>query len=213
MKPTLLVAAVFSVACSSGPSNWVLDRPADTFGSPSGSTTSGTSTAEHASTIIGYAGGKVTLARGSGVSIPAEALAAEVTISVTLEHDAPALTDGTPVGPAFLFGPEGQKFDKPVTVTLEFDPTQLFPGESATDIIIYTSPKENPSYTALATTVVDATHVSATTTHFSHFVAAHGHVKSLYTISYAPNSFVIGNAYPGWNRSVDSIWFSAFGLT
>jgi hypothetical protein len=199
MKPTFLVAAVFAVACSSGPSNWVLDRPADTFGSPSGSTTpSGSVDAEHASTIVGQAGGKVTVSQGSGVSIPAGALTADVSISISLEQYVPALDAGAPVGPTFLFGPEGQRFEQPVTVTLEFDPAKLFPGESASDIIIYTSPKENPTFMPLATSVVDGSHVSATSTHFSYFVAAHGHVKSLYTIAYSPNSFVIGNAYPGW---------------
>ena len=32
--------------------------------------------------------------------------------------------------------------------------------------------------------------------------ASVGTVRSLYTISYAPNSFVIGNAYPGWTDHV-----------
>ena len=33
--------------------------------------------------------------------------------------------------------------------------------------------------------------------------ASVGTVRSLYTISYAPNSFVIGNAYPGWTDDVE----------
>jgi hypothetical protein len=194
MKPTLLAVAVavLSVACSSSNSSWDLDRPEGAF------TPTSQGPADQASVVIGSGGGTVTTAGGSGVRIPSGALTSDVSITVQLATNAPLPSEGTPVGPTYLLGPEGQKFARPVTVTLEFDPTELFDGESADDIIIYTSPKENPSFVPLVTSVVDANHVSATTTHFSYVVAAHGNVKSLYTISYAPNSFVIGNAYPGW---------------
>jgi hypothetical protein len=169
MKAALLAVsvAVLSVACSSGPSSWSLDRPASTFGSVGAA-------AQQASMLIGQSGGEVSTPRGSGVSIPIGSLSAEAWIQVEAVSDAPAPTEGAPVGQTLLLGPEGQTFAQPVTVTVEIDPTKLLPGESVSDVVIFTSPKASPSFSALETTVVDATHVSAKTTHFSYFVPVHG---------------------------------------
>ncbi|GAC1394807.1 MAG: hypothetical protein NVSMB47_04560 [Polyangiales bacterium] len=43
--------------------------------------------------------------------------------------------------------------------------------------------------------------------------SARHHVESVYTISYAPNSYVIGNAYPGWTDDVQGAvqWSSGPG--
>ncbi len=204
MRLTLLAVAVLSVACSSS-SGWDLDRPADTFDPPPSSPQSSDKTgseSEQASLAIGSSGGRVTTSNGSGVSIPSGALSSDVTITIKQVTHAPTPGDAIPVGPTFLLGPEGQKFEHPVTVTLEFDPSELYDGESASDLVVYTSPKENPSFTPLATSVVDTTHVSAETTHFSYVVATHGNVKKSYTISYAPNSYVVGNVYAGWTDDV-----------
>jgi hypothetical protein len=187
MRPTLLVVALLSAACSA-PSSWVLDRPEDTFEPTSSDNPGATeSTAEQASALIGGAGGKVMTTGGSGVSIPARALFANVEITVAEKPDAPVPGDGSPVGPTFLFGPEGQRFDEPVTITVSFDPTKLDPGETAADIVIYTSPKENPSFVPVETTVVDATHVSAQATHFSYYGATHGALASGEYVSTASN--------------------------
>jgi hypothetical protein len=84
--------------------------------------------------------------------------------------DAPA--DTVSVGDPYLLGPEGQQFAAPVTVTLAFSPELLPAGASASDVVIYTAPAGTVDYQPLSTGLVDGTHVSALTTHFSIFVAA-----------------------------------------
>jgi ZU5 domain len=126
---------------------------------------------------IGSGGGSVTTPDGSGVTIPPGALPAGPSVDITAAIDpngpAPPPSPWVAVGPTYLFGPEGQQFLQPVTVTLVLDPASFPPDKTASDISILTSPSTGtPSYTALATTVLDATHVSAQTTHFSDFVAA-----------------------------------------
>ena len=120
---------------------------------------------------VGTTGGAVKASDGSGVTVPAGALPANVTITVTPTASAPPPPAATPVGTAVTFGPEGQQFAQPVTVTLSFDPSSLPSGVSAANIVVVTAPAGSSSYTPLATTQVDSTHVSAQTTHFSTFVA------------------------------------------
>ncbi len=81
-------------------------------------------------------------------------------------HDAGILA--TPA----VFGPQGLKFTKPVTIVLEFDPARLPAGKDASSIVIYTAPDGTTDYEALTTVVRDATHVAADTTHFSVFLPA-----------------------------------------
>ena len=120
---------------------------------------------------IGAAGGSVTLPDGTGVTIPAGALVAGTTIDVTVQADpsAPGVPAslGTSVGAIYLFQPEGQQFLKPVTITLAFDPSQIPAGRSTAELVDFTAPAGTPSYSSLPTTVVDASHVAAQTTHFS----------------------------------------------
>jgi hypothetical protein len=126
--------------------------------------------AQQANESIGFEGGIVMTADGSSVRVPGRALGQETMITIASDPTAPSPSDGTPVGHNYLLGPEGQPFASPVTVTLAFDPTLLDPGETASDIVVYTAPRESQEYTALETTVVDSRHVSVTTSHFSHFV-------------------------------------------
>jgi hypothetical protein len=126
---------------------------------------------EEASQTIGPEGGIVMTENGSSISIPAGALTHDVTISITSNPSAPALTDGTPVGMYYLLGPEGQQFNVPVTVTLAYD-TALPSGVAAQDLVIFTAPRTSSDYLELDTTVVDSLHVSAPTTHFSNAVPA-----------------------------------------
>jgi hypothetical protein len=166
-----LVVVALSMACSA-PTSLVNYRPGDDT-QPSQADGKGAS-AEHAASLIGKAGGKVKTSEGSGVSLPEGALAGNVDITVDVETDAPLPDDGKPVGSELLLGPEGQTFDQPVTVTLSFDPAKLDPGETASDIVVYTSPRDNPEFSAMETVVVDETHVSVQATHFSYYVAMHG---------------------------------------
>jgi hypothetical protein len=131
----------------------------------------GTHLPSPASKPVGAPGGTVATSDGTSVSIPPGALASNVTVTVTPTPGAAAPAKATEVGTPFTFGPEGQTFTVPVTVTLAFDPGKLTGGRSASDIVIFTAPAGSSSYTALGTQVVDATHVSAATTHFSTFVA------------------------------------------
>jgi len=57
-------------------------------------------------------------------------------------------------------------------VTVAIEPSLLPAAETASAAAIYTAPRFSPDYALLDTTVVDATHVKAQTTHFSTFVPA-----------------------------------------
>jgi hypothetical protein len=118
------------------------------------------------SSVIGQDGGSVSTPGGASVTIPAGALTASLTVTVT-PSSAPGPSGTTMVGPQYDLGPDGTTFAKPATVTLAFDPARIPAGKSAKDVVVYTSSGGSSSFTRLPTTPVDATHVSATTTHFS----------------------------------------------
>ena len=71
------------------------------------------------------------------------------------------------MGPQYDFGPEGQHFAEPVTILFEYDPKRLPPKKRAPSVRVFTGPAGSPLTEVLPTTRVDATHVSARTTHFS----------------------------------------------
>jgi hypothetical protein len=119
---------------------------------------------------IGPSGGTVSAGQSASVELPPGALGGNTTITVTPSDAAPP-TSTLAVGTPYLFGPEGTQFAVPVTVTLEYSPTLLPSGMTATDIVVYTAPADTTDYQSLTTTIVDDTHVSAQTTHFSIFVA------------------------------------------
>src|SRR5262249_36789887 len=120
---------------------------------------------------VGATGGSVTNSDGDGVSIPPGALPGDTMISVSSTPDAPAPPTAMPVGTPITFGPEGQQFLVPVTVTIAFDPAKVPAGKTASSLSIFTAPAGPTAYTQLVTTVVDATHLSAQVSHFSTFVA------------------------------------------
>jgi hypothetical protein len=129
------------------------------------------SSSSSASTSVGPGGGSVLAADGTGVSVPAGALTQSTVITILGDPDAITLSDDVPVGPSYRFGPEGTTFALPVNVTLAYDPGKLPMGGTASDVEIMTAPLGSSAFVALTTSIVDATHVSATTTHFSRFVA------------------------------------------
>jgi ZU5 domain len=118
---------------------------------------------------IGSGGGQLS-GEGATVVVPANALSAEVALTVATAADAPAVPGAAMVGAAITLGPEGQTFSAPVTVTLAFDPARLPAGKSTSDIVIYTAPAGSDTCVPLVTRVVDGTHVAADTGHFSTFV-------------------------------------------
>jgi predicted alpha-1,6-mannanase (GH76 family) len=153
LTTTFLLSAGLGMACGSAPG---------AKGSP----------VEEASYVIGESGGIVMTPDGSSVSVPKGALTHSVRISIESDSSAPPLADATLVGLDYLVGPEGQQFDAPVTVTVAIDPSEIPAGESMSDVVVLTAPRDSADYQPLTTTVVDDLHVSVETSHFSHFVPA-----------------------------------------
>jgi hypothetical protein len=116
---------------------------------------------------IGASGGTVSFG-GATVTIPAGALT--TTVTITIAPSAASPSTGSVVGEAFEMGPEGQQFAMPVTVTLPFNPADVPQGMTASNVVVMTAPQGSTTFTSLPTTVVDSTHVSATSSHFSAFV-------------------------------------------
>jgi hypothetical protein len=131
------------------------------------------STGPSASMQIGPSGGQVSAGDAAAVSIPAGALTSSINITVSTSSAA-APTDTVAVGSPYLFGPEGTQFATPVAITLAFSSSLLPAGKTTSDVVIYTASAGSTDYQELATTLVDASHVQASTTHFSIFVAAVG---------------------------------------
>jgi hypothetical protein len=121
------------------------------------------------SAVIGPAGGTVSLSNGTSVTIPAGALSSATTITISQDTGAPTAPGTTLVGTPVVLGPEGTQFSTPVTVTLAYEPTLLPAGVTASQVAIFTSPVESPSFAALTTTAPDSTHVQAQVSHFSIF--------------------------------------------
>jgi hypothetical protein len=141
---------------------------------------------------IGPGGGEVS-AGGALVNIPAGALTSNTMISVS-SSSAAAPTDTVAVGTPYVFGPEGTQFGQPVTITLAFSSSLLPSGSSSADIIMYTAPAGSTNYDALPTTLSDASHITAQTTHFSVFLPAvkqHGNPHDMSTGSSGDMSAVV----------------------
>jgi hypothetical protein len=116
-------------------------------------------------------GGTVTMSDGTKVTVPANALGQDTAITVATEPNSVTIDGASIVGTVYRFGPEGTQFSQPATVTLAFDPAQLPAGTLATDVVIMTAPVGSTAFVGLPTSLADATHVSAATTHFSDFAA------------------------------------------
>jgi protocatechuate 3,4-dioxygenase beta subunit len=121
-----------------------------------------------AHSVIGRAGGTVSVSNGTSVTIPAGALSADTMVNVKSAPNAMTPLGVTAAGTPFLLTPEGQEFSEPVTVTLTLDPSMMS-GATAKDVTIYTAPANTSRYVALPTTVVDDTHVQAQVSHFCWF--------------------------------------------
>jgi hypothetical protein len=118
---------------------------------------------------IGPAGGQITLADGSSITIPPGALSAQVAIGMAPLSQASQPGSGVVGGNAYSLTPDGLTFAVPVTLTIAFSPSALPAGTKASDLVLLTAPAEVTDYAyAMQTIVVDATHVAAQTSHFSH---------------------------------------------
>jgi hypothetical protein len=117
-------------------------------------------------------GGMVSIANGSAaVIVGPGALSTATRITITSDSTAVPTALGAPVSSCFLFQPEGQQFNHPVTITLAIDPAKLPQGRTIDDVFIATAPAGSPSFSALTTSVSDQTHVAAESAHFSLFCA------------------------------------------
>ena len=116
-------------------------------------------------------GGAVAGVDGAKLFFPSGALVTDTTVTITASPEAPMPVSATGVGTPYTFGPEGTTFAKPVTVTLPFDAAKLPAGKTSANIVIYTAPAGSSNYAPLEATVLDPSHVTATTTHFSTFFA------------------------------------------
>jgi hypothetical protein len=121
---------------------------------------------------VGTAGGALTASDGTKLDFPMGALSSDTAISMTKTSNVTAPASNKVVGTAYTFGPEGTQFAKPVGVTLVVSPNQLPKNTAMSSVVIYTAPAGTTDYVPLETTVVDATHVRASTMHFSVFVPA-----------------------------------------
>jgi hypothetical protein len=122
------------------------------------------------SKTIDSSGGSLALKTDAKIDIGAGALASATKISIDPSNETPPSTLATDVGGTWLFGPEGQTFSQPVTITLAVDTSKLPKDRTIDNVSIITAPKGSGSFVQLDTKVVDPSHVSATTTHFSRFV-------------------------------------------
>jgi len=102
------------------------------------------------------------------VIIPVGAVAEEEDISVAAA-EAPALTGGmATVGDAYEYGPAGKEFDRAVTVTLDYDASELPAGVTPADLLLCIV-TEDGGFTPLDNIYVDteAGTISGDTIHFS----------------------------------------------
>lgn len=119
---------------------------------------------------IGPSGGTLE-AEGARLTIPPGAVAQTVNFTINTVAKTPALDGGALVGKAIEVGPSGLQLASRATLTLEWSPQLAGNGGTAADVVIYTAPSGAAAsdFVPLATTVVDATHVSVEVEHFSDF--------------------------------------------
>ncbi len=124
------------------------------------------SSGETAASMIGPEGGTVSTSSGTSLNVPAGALTGAMKVGIT-SSNAIDIAAGTVVGARYVLEPEGTKFAKPVTIVVPIDASRLPSGKTASNVLLYIAPKGSHDFTPLPTKPIDATHVSAQTTHFS----------------------------------------------
>ena len=120
---------------------------------------------------VGMQGANLEGPKGSAIEIPGGAVSSNVSVTAETAATPAAPPEATTVGATIVFGPEGQKFTVPVTITLEVDLTKLPSGATADNIVILTAPANSDVWEELGGTVI-GNKVRASTTHFSKFVPA-----------------------------------------
>jgi hypothetical protein len=102
------------------------------------------------------------------VTVPAGALAADTTLTLTIADKAGYPNAADIASPVFDFGPDGTTFLKPVTMKLDFTGTP--PSGKAAQIAWL----DSGAWTTLADSAATSSQVTATTTHFTPFTVLFG---------------------------------------
>lgn len=116
--------------------------------------------------------------RGARLEIPEGAVDRKVklTLRSLATDELPALDEGmtnvTPGRGGFRFGPHGQKFKKPLAITLPYDPKLIPEGLRVDDVRTYFFDEEAGRWVALTRLKASGTEVVSTTNHFTDFINA-----------------------------------------
>ena len=153
--------------------------------------------------IVGITGGKVEDPTGAEVIIPAGALSKSVNIQIGEYKNPP--TWANTVGNTYFFGPSGIKFNKPVTVTLPFDPDALAEGLELSEIHLLRYDDMTRTWSALESSidVVEKT-ISGQTSKFSGFAPGILEDLPLVILSFTADTNVVIAG-----ESVDLSWLTA----
>jgi len=122
-----------------------------------------------AAQAIGPEGGVVTHPSGASIVVPAGALASPVTLSIqNVTPEPESYLGAEPVGQAFVLGPEGQQFLRPVRVTVPFDATVVPVGIDLSSLQVFIAPRDSRDFVGL-TTLLDSINMrlAVDTNHFS----------------------------------------------
>lgn len=119
--------------------------------------------ASYSQAITAAKGGTLT-APGATLVIPAGALAADTTVTLTVTDKASEPDAANIAAKVFTFGPDGTQFLKPVSMTLAFDPSSP-PADKTAKLAFL----KDGAWVALTDSKVTGTDVTATTTHFTPF--------------------------------------------
>jgi len=116
--------------------------------------------------------------RGASLELPAGAVDRNVKVTMRALRlgDLPALDSGmtnvTPGQGGFRFGPHGQKFRKPLRLTIPYDPALIPQGLTADDVRTYFFDTSSGRWTAVPRLAVAAAKVVSATDHFTDFINA-----------------------------------------
>jgi RHS repeat-associated protein len=116
--------------------------------------------------------------RGARLDVPAGAVdkSVKITMRALATGDLPALEAGmtnvTPGGGGFRFGPHGQKFRKPLRLTLPFDPALIPKGLTTDDVRTYYFDTSSGRWITVPRLGVEGSKVASATDHFTDFINA-----------------------------------------
>lgn len=166
---------------------------------PGGSTTPKSLDESVVKQVVGAAGGSVVHPTGATLVVPPGALAADVELSMTGAAAPSATQAGAPsVGQAFVLGPEGQQFLKPLTIEVPVDPALVEQLDVGVDELrLRLAPQSTMEFVELATTAdVPRQVLIAQLTHFSVIVPVAASNPFTFQTSGLPAASV-GVAYSG----------------